>query len=409
MRPRIVELGRLGRGLSVCCALPTVSPLYFGQIGDRCFFPTALGDNLQYQFQSDHNVFMPTAGTVDIYVGEANAYCIASSFADTASGGTIAASAGVLFPSAGSYTRMTWAGANSTTITGTIGVAKATGFLPSGWSKITLVRRLQSSTSLPITREANGGARSTAFGDRAEQGSTDRTLTGGVVDSGGNYFKWPAFIVAQTSAHAALLSGDSRTEGETDVGDSTGQVGQFARWIAGNYPHINHGIHGQPFVTSANSAIRQLCAQYTSFVLGGNGINPRATGSSAMLTAMAAEAAIYSPREFIPSTLLPVASGDYLLANLSDQTVDGFNSARTTFNDAVRAMSKYIELANILERPTVNAGKWEADGVTRRTNDGLHPNQAGCVEIANSGIVLPTLAQISAIIASLPQTAPTSN
>ena len=125
-----------------------------------------------------------------------------------------------------------------------------------------------------------------------------------------------------------------------------------------------------------------------------------------MLAAATAQGAIMAPREDVPCTLLPVTTGAWLLADLSDQTIDGNHAAIVGYNDGIRTKPKYVEIANALERPVQDGGKWFADGVTPITDDGLHPNPVGYRKLPTTGILLPVFADPQLIASQMPQTLP---
>jgi hypothetical protein len=357
--------------------------MFYGQVGTRCYVPTALGDNLQYQFQSGHDIYAPTAGIATLYFCEANFWVSnvsSPAYMDSNTGGTLTASMGVEYPAgSGTYYRAFWAGgATSATITdGTFAWAKATIPIPAGKSRINLIRRLQNSSALALNRQANGARRYLTGGDAAEQGTTDKTLTGGLVDSGGDYMVWPAAIVALTNGISVGCIGDSRTIGEGDTTPTDEHMGQVFHAIGPNRPYINHGVAGQPFVIASSSTLRRQILAYCTTIISVNGYNSRVSSASTMFAAQQQEGADMAPREFWMGTIYPGSSSTNGWTDTAHQTTDGFNANRAGFNDLVRATSKYVDPNSYIEN-SLDDGLWTPH-TPGYTTDGVHANSAGAL------------------------------
>lgn len=357
-----------------------VTGLFYGQVGTRCYVPTALGDNLQYQFKSGHDIYAPAAGISRIYICEPNFWVENSGFTDTGTGGTLTASMGIEYPAGSStYYRALWSGGASSASIASNSFAWAYCDIPitSGKTRMNLIRRLQNSSALALNRQANGARRYLTGGDVAEQSSTDKTLTGGLVDSGGDYMVWPAAIVALTNQVSIGGIGDSRTIGEGDSSPSDEHQGQLFHVLGPIYAYINHGVAGQPFVTSTASPLRRQILAYATTIISVNGYNSRTSSGSTMFAAQQQEGTDMSPREFWMGTVYPGSSSTDGWTTLGNQTTDGFNANRTAFNDLVRASSKFVDPNNYIES-SLNSGLWTAHS-PGYTGDGVHANSTGAL------------------------------
>ena len=384
-------------------------PTFYGQVGNRCYIATATGDNLQYQFESQHDVWITNAGSNIIYTAETNSVCGGGAgFADSGTGGALTASMGVEYPvGSGNWVRSTWAGATSASIaSNTFAWSQTALTLPAGKSRIKMVRRLKNANVLALTRQANGARRNLAFGDAAQQSLVDRTMTGGVVDDGGDYMCWPAAIVAQTNYVSVGGIGDSITAGEGDSAASGGHQGILFHALGDLYPYINQGVAGQGYVTSANSSLRRALLAYCTTIVSANGINARVSSAATMYAASLAQGSDMSPREYWQATLLPKSDSNatppagWTDPTGADQTVDGFNSNRAGFNDLLRAGLRCLENADQYEI-TRNGGKWKGN-TPHWTDDGTHPNSTG-YGVAVYSSFAPTSA---GLIAFMPSSAP---
>lgn len=362
--------------------LPGLIGGFFGQVGTRCYVPTALGDNLQYQFQSGHDIYAPTTGMTTLYICEPNFWVdSSSSYVDNGTGGTLTASMGVEYPAgSGNWFRCTWSGgATSTTIaSNSFAWAKVSLSIPSGKTRINIVRRLQNSSAIGLNRQANGGRRYLTGGDAAESNATvDKTLTGGLTDNGSDFMVWPAAIVGFTNQVSVGGIGDSRTIGEGDTSPTDEHMGQLFHALGPNYPYINHGVAGQPFIVSSASTLRRQILAYCTTIISVNGYNSRASSASTMFAAQQQEGTDMSPREFWMGTIYPGSSSTDGWTTTANQTTDGFNSNRAGFNDLVRASSKFVDPNNYIEH-ALDDGLWlpHSPGYT---GDGIHANSTGAL------------------------------
>lgn len=371
-------------------------PTFYGQVGTRCYVPTALGDNQQYMVQSGHDIYAPTGGIVTLYTAEANFWVSNSTFLDSTTGGTLSVSMGVEYPS-GTFTRSTWAGgATSATIpANSIGWNKTVLNLPAGKSRVNFYRRLQHSASIGLNRQANGGRRYLTGGDAVEITTTDKTLTGGVVDAGTgivDFMIWPAAIVAAMTNPTVILSGlfdgDSRTIGEKDNAPTNEHQGVLAHSLGPIMPYQNFGVAGQPFVDYSANTLRAALGQYSTTFLTNNGYNSRASSGSAMYTASHTAASYFSPREAWFGTVYCGASSTDGWITTVNQSTDGFNSNRTAYNDLLRADPRCIEIADIIESAR-NSGIFKAHN-PGYTDDGVHLLSPGVALVDLTSLFTPS-------------------
>jgi len=389
-----------------------MSPKFYGQVGTRCYVPTAIGDNLQYQFQSGHDIYAPTGGIATLYFCEANFWVSPAStpaYLDSATGGTLTASMGVEYPAgSGTYYRPTWPGGAASTVIGdkSVAWAKLSLALPAGKSRINLIRRLQNSNVIALNRQANGARRYLTGGDVAETSTVDKTLTGGLVDNGGDFMIWPAAIVALTDQVSCLFNGDSRTIGERDATPTNEHQGQLAHSLGPLFPYINMGVAGQPYVDFSQNPLRAALAKYCTTFLDANGYNSRVLSAAAMYAAAHAEANFFSPREAWFATIYPGATSTNGFIDTAHQTTDGFNANRTGANDLFRADPRCLEIADLLESSR-NSGLWlpHNPGYTD-ADDGVHANSSGVVLVDLSSAFSPTLTNPTSF---MPMIAPTDS
>ncbi|OIN87724.1 MAG: hypothetical protein AUJ12_01050 [Alphaproteobacteria bacterium CG1_02_46_17] len=243
----------------------------------------------------------------------------------------------------------------------------------------------------------------TPFGDALEYSATpiaDKTMGGTMTNMSGGYPAMPVGVIGMTRKPSFLLIGDSKCiAGTTDEGDATGDTGELARSIGGDFAYSNVGLGGDTalaFSTGVSSGNRADLAQYCSHILCNLGVNDIQAGRTlATIGGYLQDIyAMFPDKKIYQTTITPkTASTDSWATEENQSAVTNFpfgaTGARYEVNEWIRnnvaGIDGYFEVAGAVET-SLNSGVWK---VPDYTDDGLHENTRGYLLIKNSGVIDP--------------------
>lgn len=225
--------------------------------------------------------------------------------------------------------------------------------------------------------------------DSAVSGLTDNTLGGAYTTTSGASRYSPIVIAGTTALPSVLVIGDSKSYGENDIGDGSGNVGEIQRWLSPYFANANWGIRGRDagqFV--ANSTV-QIAAAGTFFthLINENGVNGFIHGESAATVATNNDALanLFPTLKKYIVTILPVATTTDNYATLVNQTTAAYNAGRVTENTRRRTIPApwlgCFDSAAAVESSLNSGLVTPALGYFNSTTS-VHPAPAGYVAIA---------------------------
>lgn len=255
-------------------------------------------------------------------------------------------------------------------------------------------RALINNTAGVVVTGGNGITNFATFGDVANCSATplsDQTM-GGVITaacSGNSYM--PIAIIANTTAPAICILGDSIARGTNDTVDASGDVGSVARSIGPTLAYINISVGGTK-ISDFNSSHAQrlnIINPYCTHVIVELGINDIGNGASAATTEsrLTTLYALIVSKRIYQTTLIPATTSSGTCsgsppnvgtgwATSGDQSIPVTYNPRPTVNDWIRAntasIAGFFEVADVLETAR-NSGLWVTTGVgCVNTGDGIH-------------------------------------
>jgi GDSL-like Lipase/Acylhydrolase family len=254
----------------------------------------------------------------------------------------------------------------------------------------------------------NAGEQNTFLGEACEvaaSGLTDKTMVGGIVDSGAGFSVPPLAVLGMTTNPSVIIIGDSIAAGfhDTEASGSSatgfnGKIGVIARSL-GNTPFLNLAVNGENAYTwSADATGRNQLIQKGSHLISELGfsdvINHGKTVAQTETALQSVYALARAGQKIYQTTWTPDASDSGspspVFTTLNQQTALN-NAARTTFNTDARAILANtlgtIDVASVLES-SLNSGKWVVTPSPSYVfdNPGVHPNPAGYWLVQNAGI-----------------------
>lgn len=347
---------------------------YTGQVATRCYVPSGIDStNKQFNSRSWH---IARDNIASLQVIFPNWYVVQGG-AETNIGGSGTLTGAVEYPS-GTFTQLLWNGATSiSVIDGANAVSDLlTLAIPIG---ATFFVRFFYTGAVASVFSINNA--DTTRGDAlnvAASGLSDLTLGGTIThNSGVNHFV-PAGIIARTIVPSVAIIGDSIGHGTGDTVDATGDMGTIARSVGPSFGYINMAVSSdRAQLFKVSFAKRVALASYCSHVINQYGRNDfNANRTSAQLAADIQTINGLFPQPMIITTICPTSTSSDSWATAGNQTTAGSNTARSTYNTAVRAgvagVSHFAEVANVLET-SQNSGIWNAPSYT---TDGVHPSHA---------------------------------
>lgn len=392
--------GSISEYLTGAGNLPGAS--YTGQIAGQTWFPNSIANSGphpdQAQTRSRHRA---AVNIISLKLWLPN-WWIFGGGNETGTNSALTITASIEFP-AGTFTQVKFSGSAtgsipdlSTLVSDAVSINIPAGsfFFVRCW--------ISSTTGFPFFQH-NAGV-DTANGEActfsASGGVVDQTLGGTVVNTLNGVMYTPVAIVGTTNQPSIGCLGDSRTFGQNDSYSGTsGDLGEVARSIGPSFAYINGGTPSDQANSFKNShALRLPVFQNCSHWVCEYGIVDLngATPASALLTTLQTIWALKgNPSRVFQTTLPPITTGAWTLANGSDQTPATWEAQRVSLNTSIRAgqtgFNTFFEIAN-QDEPSQNAGKWIANGTPGFwTADGIHESNAACLGIAASGAI-PTSA-----------------
>ena len=235
--------------------------------------------------------------------------------------------------------------------------------------------------------------------DAAPSGLTDNTTNGGAYTATSGTSSYGPMIIAGTTLLPSVLTiGDSKAYGEDDTGDSSGDVGEVARWISPFFANANWGIRGRDagqFV--ANCTIQCSFANYFTHLINEDGINGFIHGQSAA-TVATNETALGNKFPTLTkyiTTILPSATTTDNYATLANQTLPTYSAGVATENTRRRTSPApfvgFFDSAAAVESSqnsglvAVQSGGTGALGYYNSAISSVHPISGGYSAIALSG------------------------
>ena len=378
---RLGGLGLSGRGAASVPSIPLPPNSYLGQVATRGFVPNTLETN-NATGQMSRSRHRAKKAITNLRVLFPNWYV--SGTVETASGAAATYTASIEYP-VGTFTRVQWSGANSTT------AASGDNTALSGAAVVSIpddayffVRCYRTSTSGALLFYG-GHNIDTGNGEGQQQLFTSDQTMGGTVDSYGGWFG-PLVIAASTNEPAVLIAGNSRSVGYLDTTyDATSDSGGIARSVGPAYAYSNIGVPGDR-VTSflASNAKRLSILPYFSHVILQDFINdatlPRTTAQ--MVADTTAFCALMGSKPVYVCTNQPFTTGDY--STVAGQAATGstvWSDYNTLLRAGISGVAGVIDIASISE--SGNTRKW----VANFTTDGVHENTASAIAVRDSGVV----------------------
>lgn len=385
-------------------------PSYTGQLATGVVIPNAEIDSATFSSNSRTRHIARTAIT-GLGVAEANwsvRYDSSTFNSDELpNSGPVTVAYGIEYP-VGTFTRITWTGATSKTIAA--GVTAASDVMPISIPNgaVFFIRKYLTSSFGSVYVYYNGTtgnvadlANGEAYAFSLSSIIADQSISGTITDGGGGQnIGRPAAIFGPTTKPSFYIWGDSIARGVADIYSGTsGDLGEIARAIGPYFGYINGAIAGQSAIAvNQNFTLhaRQiaLAQAYTSHMFSQMGFNDLQGGTNSVATVKAALQACwtaYNASRIYQSTITPKVTSSDSYATLANQTVDGGNANRISFNDSLRVggvsgIKGYFEFADTVESSR-DSGKWIVNGTANyATADGTHPSPAANLLFANPAI-----------------------
>jgi len=368
-------------------------PLYDGISATRCNIAASGADFRYNQSMSRSGHYARTAiSKIKLLLGNFYVNQSGGNWLETGSGSSVTITASIEYPS-GTFTQIKFGGSASGTIlnNNTILSDYVTISIPKGaqfW-----VRQFWVNTT---GINYYFGLRNTSMGDamtHAASGLSDQTLSGTVTDTDGLGILFPLAIISPITQPSFVVYGDSVGAGQGDAFDSTGNQGYIARCLGPTFGYTSACASGdQAHYYAASNIQRAKLMSYCStaiFQYGVNDFNSRGQ------TAAQLETDLTTCYGTVPSnikktyqvTVLPLTTSTDSYVTLGNQTHSGWETARLTFVDALRAgtfnSGNYLDGAAGIET-SQDSGYWVTPSYT---TDGVHPNIAGIALMANKNTI----------------------
>lgn len=245
-----------------------------------------------------------------------------------------------------------------------------------------------------ICDTANGEAMTYAV-----SGLSDQTLGGTVSNTNatGTAIYRPVAILGNTTLPSCFLFGDSRCLGSNDDFSLSSTTGQTAKAVAQNFAFINASATSLQLTNwLPNNANQLALSQFCSHIICSYGINDivvAGRSSAQLLIDLQTASNEFGGKPFFACTLPPETTSSDSWATTGNQTLNGNNAARVTYNDALRSgqsfLSGVFNLTSVAES-ALDSGKWAVTGAANyATNDGVHESPALNQLIATTSLIGP--------------------
>lgn len=231
-------------------------------------------------------------------------------------------------------------------------------------------------------------------GDGIAVGATTPNLTmgGSVAQTTGQMYT-PVAIIGYTNKPTVGLLGDSRVAARAEVtGDASLNFGCLGRSIGPSLAYINiSATSDRAMWAKVNYTQRAKLLPYVSHLICELGIGDLIASqtSAQLVTSLGTFYGLLGGKPIWQTTLQPVTTGAWTLADGSDQTVFANEAQRVVFNNAVRAgiagTQGHFDLSAVVEL-AIDGGKWKAPNYT---SDGTHELKLANRAYQAAGIMNP--------------------
>lgn len=370
------------------------------QVSGGTFVPNQLhGSNLFSYSRSPHYAMMDLAA---LQIVLPNWY-VNASMAETNGGATGTWTASIEYP-AGTFTQVKFdgnsigsvaAGANLVSDSCSVAIPMGSKFWVRLWQNAPGRILWNNQYQGDGTAEFAAGTTAGACPDYTMGGSAAvaTPIAGGMVT--------PCAIIAQSGRPAIGGVGDSIMAGKGDVADMSSLQGYSARAFGGRYAFLNVGVSSdtlQNFITS-NAKRRALVNAYCTHVILEYGSNDVINGrTAAQILADTLTILGYFPgKKLAICTLTPRVTSTDSYVTVANQTVLASEPVRLVVNaqrrnglvgaSALGVVHAVFDIERACESSYLS-GKWNvitgtvAPGTVALTDDGIHPNRMGHIEIA---------------------------
>ena len=373
---------------------------YLGPVSTRTYFnDTQISSTAGWNCQTAHYARDDIVALRLIF---SNNYVIPGT-GETAQGGTSTTTASVVYN--GTAVQATFNG-GSTSIVIPSGATILSDLIPIGIPKgsLHLTRRFQvNSSKLLFVSNATTRKINTALGDAVASSSTDRTMIGGIVDSGGGAMIPPQGIIAYTKLSTIGAIGSSRMAGFKDtVVDASGNTG-YTRMFGDYFAYMDYSVGGDTnaSVSGSGGAIRRgLIKAYCSHLWLDPGLNDLNLGGTAAAD-LSCLSAMINEWPWGPSNVIVndesawTTSSDLWTTTTGQATRTTFEPQRVLLNAGIAALTGLNQkvIVSDLDGTGTNSQFWKnpVDGGSQTTPDGIHENSSQCIFIAGSGRFNPSL------------------
>lgn len=379
---------------------------YLGQVATRNIVPDFINPtNVQVRARramwARSQIVNPTFRFPNFYVAGT---AVGQTYQETSPGGAATITAALEYP-LGTFTQITFSASSSGTIPngGVLDCDAVAITIPAG-AKFYIRTFMTNASGVCINlgvavSTGHGSPGNPTFGDALDTGASgivDNTISGAAYTSTTSTNSYgPMLSLAQTTAPAVLIFGDSISYGEQDQGDTSGDTGSVARSVGPNFAYANYGIRGDSvFKWLTNSPVRRAVLPYFSHVIFEFGVNDFIVqGRTAAQLAVDTQSAValMGGKKTFACTILPSTTTTDNYATLVNQTPVSWNADRITENDRRRTVpagfTSCFDLASALES-SLDSGLIAAGlGYFDSTKSTVHPQQAGYLAIQASGAI----------------------
>ena len=379
-----------------------VFPRRVAQVSNRVGLPhQKAGTATRQGWRSWQISYVPlTAISVGIWNGYVNGAALVG--VETGCGGPLTAALSIEYP-AGTFTRLTWAGAAQGTIADN--AIAYTDMVPlpvtiPAFAKFRIAGDYEylSGGTVPSSGWVNACDR--AMGDEYQVNTTaDFTLTSTVLGSGSVQGVFPQLVLGSSDRVVWGFVGDSIANGVNDAFfDPSGGRGLFGRALAESGPHLNYGVNGDRVQYAATNYARRLALMQAGGVTSAIlqlGVNDLAGGrtSAQILADRASMRAMLAGIVVFDTTITPQTTSTDVYKTAAQQTVSATstNTQRTTTNAALRGAVQpnsagLIDVVSLLETstayehgPVQDGGVWLPRYIAG--SDGTHPNSLAAMAV----------------------------
>jgi hypothetical protein len=224
-------------------------------------------------------------------------------------------------------------------------------------------------------------------------GVTDATM-GGAIASIEAVFQYHPVLTGPTTSPSVIIIGDGIASGISDTPDVYGDWGEVARTIGAKFGYFCAGVQNETAANfiSGHTQRASLISKATHAIVEYGSEDLYASASAATLESRLTTIYGYLTGQTVfQTTLLPRTTSTDGWVTTGNQSVlaspASYESERVTFNTALRGSTfgpggGVFDTGAVVET-SLNSGIW----VANKTTDGINPDNAGYVDIQNSGAI----------------------